>query len=259
MVALAVVLPVGSILAWKRGNLSRAIKPMVPWLVLAIALGALAYAIQTERTALGPIGVILGVWVVGGATADLWMRSGRGGITARLGRITRLPRADWGKAFAHMGMGVTVFGIAAMMAWEIEDIRVAEVGDRWDVGQFSFSLDEVRQVEGPNYVTTMADMRIWQGDRELGMLSPEKRFYPVAKMPTTEADIRNGILRDIYVVIGDPQVNGGYAVRVYIKPFANWIWGGALLMAFGGFISLSDRRLRIGASAAKSKSMVAVE
>ncbi|MCG3267533.1 heme lyase CcmF/NrfE family subunit [Yoonia sp. I 8.24] len=259
MVALAVVLPVGSILAWKRGNVSRAIKPMVPWLILAIALGALAYAIQTERTALGPIGVILGVWVVGGSIADLWMRSGRGGIKARLGRITRLPRADWGKGFAHMGMGVTVFGIAAMMAWEIEDIRVAEVGDRWDVGQFSFTLDEVRQVEGPNYVTTMADMSIWRGDKQLGILSPEKRFYPVAKMPTTEADIRNGILRDIYVVIGDPQVNGGYAVRVYVKPFANWIWGGAILMALGGFISLSDRRLRIGAAAAKHKQMVAAE
>ncbi|MDO6590632.1 heme lyase NrfEFG subunit NrfE [Loktanella sp. D2R18] len=259
MVALAIVLPVGSILAWKRGNVSRAIKSMVPWMILSIAVGALAYAIQTERTALGPIGVILGVWVVGGSIADLWMRSGRGSIKARLGRVTRLPRADWGKAFAHMGMGVTVFGIAAMMAWEIEDIRVAEVGDRWDVGQFSFTLNEVRQVDGPNYVTTMADMSIWRGDKQLGTLSPEKRFYPVAKMPTTEADIRNGVLRDIYVVIGDPQVNGGYAVRVYVKPFANWIWGGVILMALGGFISLSDRRLRIGAAAAKPKQMVAAE
>jgi cytochrome c-type biogenesis protein CcmF len=259
MVALAVVLPVGSILAWKRGNVSRAIKPMVPWLILAIALGALAFAIQTERTALGPIGVILGVWVVGGAVADLWLRSGRGGLSSRLGRILRLPRADWGKAFAHTGMGITIFGIAAMMAWEIEDIRVAGIGERWDVGQFSFVLDDVRQRQGPNYMTTMADMRILQGDRELGALTPEKRFYPVAQMPTTEAAIRNGILRDIYVVIGDPQVNGGYAVRVYIKPFANWIWGGALLMALGGFVSLSDRRLRVGAAAARPKQSVAAE
>ncbi|SFR37478.1 cytochrome c-type biogenesis protein CcmF [Yoonia tamlensis] len=259
MVALAVVLPIGSILAWKRGNLSRATKPILPWLVLAVALGALAYAVQTERSALGPIGVILGVWVVGGAIADLWLRSGRGGFAARLGRITRLPRADWGKACAHMGLGVTVFGIAAMMAWEVEDIRVAEIGDRWDVGQFAFTLDDVRQVEGPNYTTTMATLGIWRGDRQIGALNPEKRFYPVAKMPTTEADIRNGILRDIYVVIGDPQATGGYAVRVYVKPFANWIWGGALLMALGGFVSLSDRRLRIGAAAAKPKQAVPAE
>ena len=158
-----------------------------------------------------------------------------------------------------MGMGVTIFGIAAMMAWEIEDIRVTDIGDRWDVGQFSFTLDDVRRVEGPNYVTTMADMGVWRGDKQLTVLTPEKRFYPVAKMPTTEAAIRNGILRDIYVVIGDPQVDGGYAVRVYVKPFANWIWGGALLMALGGFVSLSDRRLRVGAASAKKTNMVPAE
>ncbi|WP_106356146.1 heme lyase CcmF/NrfE family subunit [Yoonia maritima] len=259
MVGLASVLPIGSILAWKRGSLSRATKPLLPWFVLAIALGLLAYAVQSGRSAMGPIGVALGVWVVGGATADLWMRSGRGGWMDRLGRMRRLPRADWGKAFAHMGMGVTIFGIAAMMAWEIEDIRVTDIGDRWDVGQFSFTLDDVRRVEGPNYVTTMADMGVWRGDKQLTVLTPEKRFYPVAKMPTTEAAIRNGILRDIYVVIGDPQVDGGYAVRVYVKPFANWIWGGALLMALGGFVSLSDRRLRVGAASAKKTNMVPAE
>ena len=85
----------------------------------------------------------------------------------------------------------------------------------------------------------------------MARLFQEKRIYPVAAMPTTEAAIDNGILRDIYVVIGDPQVGGGFAVRVYLKPFANWIWGGAILMAAGGFLSLSDRRLRVGAGAAK--------
>ncbi|KJZ20963.1 heme lyase CcmF/NrfE family subunit [Loktanella sp. S4079] len=259
MVVLAIVLPVGSILAWKRGNLRRAAKPLLPWVGLAIAAGALAYAMQTGRSALGPVGVALGVWVIGGAIADLWMRSVRGSFKQRLDRILRLPRADWGKSIAHMGMGVTIFGIAAMMAWEIEDIRVVDVGERWDVGQFSFTLDDVRRVEGPNYVTTIADMGVWRRYQELGTLTPEKRFYPVAKMPTTEAAIRNGFLRDIYVVIGDPQADGGYAVRVYIKPFANWIWGGAILMALGGFISLSDRRLRIGVASARPVKMVAAE
>jgi len=88
----------------------------------------------------------------------------------------------------------------------------------------------------------------------VAVLFPEKRFYPVAAMPTTEAAIKNGVLRDLYVVIGDPQQGGGYAVRTYIKPFANWIWGGAILMAFGGLISLSDRRLRVAAGAAKTDS-----
>ena len=259
MVGLAIVLPAGSMIAWKRGTLSRTIKPLLPWLVLAVALGALAFAMQTGRSALGPIGVFLGAWVVGGAIADLLLRSGRGRLADRFGRVLRLPRADWGKAFAHMGMGVTIFGIAAMTAWQQEDIRVVRLGERWDVGLFSFTLDDVRQFEGPNYVSTLAEMGVWRGDQNVTVLTPEKRFYPVAKMPTTEAAIRNGILRDIYVVIGDAQAGGGYAVRVYVKPFANWIWGGALLMALGGFLSLSDRRLRVAAPAAKTAKMVPAE
>jgi cytochrome c-type biogenesis protein CcmF len=146
---------------------------------------------------------------------------------------------------------VTIFGIAAMTAWQQEDIRVADIGDRWNVGQFEFQLDNVNQLEGPNYMTTMADISVWRGARQVGDLHPEKRFYPVANMPTTEAAIINGVLRDIYVVVGDPQESGGWAVRIYLKPFANWIWGGAMLMALGGCFSLSDRRLRVGASSAK--------
>jgi cytochrome c-type biogenesis protein CcmF len=86
----------------------------------------------------------------------------------------------------------------------------------------------------------------------VGEVFAEKRFYPVAQMPTTEAGISNGLFRDVYVVLGDEQTSGGWAVRTYIKPFANWVWGGAILMALGGFISLSDRRLRVAAGAVKS-------
>ncbi|WP_439508472.1 heme lyase CcmF/NrfE family subunit [Yoonia sp.] len=251
MVGLAIALPLGSMLAWKRGTLERMSKAMAGWLMLAVALAALAYAVQSGGSALGPVGVALGVWVVGGALADLWLRAGRDDLRTRLRRIRNLPRADWGKATAHIGMGVTVFGVAAMLAWQKEDIRIAEIGDRWDMGAFQVQLDAVDQIQGPNYVTTMADMSIWRGDRELYTLQPEKRFYPIANMPTTEAAISNGIIRDVYVVIGDPQVNGGWAVRTYDKPFANWIWGGCILMALGGLLSLSDRRLRVGAAAAK--------
>ena len=258
MVAIAIVLPLGSLLAWKRGTLGKAAKPLGAWAILAVTLAALAFAIQSGRSALGPIGVALGVWVVGGALVDLWLRSGREGFAARLRRMMRLPRADLGKAVAHIGVGVTTFGVAAVLAWEAEDIRVAQIGDNWDVGAYTFELTDIRNGEGPNYVTTFADIAVSRDGQDVAVLSPENRFYPVANMPTTEAAIHNGILRDIYVVIGDPQEQGGYAVRVYLKPFANWIWGGCMLMALGGALSLSDRRLRIGASAAKRKDKAAV-
>jgi len=252
-VALALILPVGSMLAWKRGSIAKALPTLVPVAILAVALAGLAFAMQTGRTALGPIGVALGVWVVGGAATDLWLRTGRDGLSTRLRRLTRLPRADWGKFTAHSGLGVTIFAIAAMLAWELEDVRVADIGDRWSIGIHEIELLEVARVDGPNFASTKATMAVYRNGRAIGTLYPEKRFYQVAGMPTTEAGIRNGILRDVYVVIGDPQNSGGWAVRSYIKPFANWIWGGSILMALGGVISLTDRRLRIAAGAARDK------
>ncbi len=259
MIALAIVLPLGSLLAWKRGRFGRARGPLAALAAVAAAAAALAFAVQTGRSALGPVGLALGIWVVGGAALDLWMRGGRGGPADRLRRIMQLPRADWGKAVAHGGMGITIFGVAGILAWQVEDIRVANIGETFDVGAYQVTLQDVREEAGPNYQSTLADITIARNGRDIAVLSPEKRFYPVARMPTTEAAIRNGILRDIYVVIGDPQAQGGWAVRTYIKPFANWIWGGAILMALGGLLSLSDRRLRIGVGAAKQARSVAAE
>jgi len=113
----------------------------------------------------------------------------------------------------------------------------------------------VDEVEGPNFLSTTATMRVARDGREVAVLHPEKRVYPVAAMPTTEAAIANGLWRDIYLVIGDPQDGGGWAVRTYIKPFANWIWAGAIIMAFSGVLSLSDRRYRVAAGARKAPAL----
>ena len=254
MVALAVILPLGSVLAWKRGSLRRSWTIMWPAAVLALSLGALAYAMQTGRTALGPVGVALGVWVIGGAVLDLWARTGREGPAARIGRLTRLPRADWGKAVAHAGLGVMVLAVATHLAWMQEDIRVVDRGDRFTIGAYEIELRDVADVRGPNYVSQKGEFVIRRDGVLVAVVHPEKRFYPVAQMPTTEAGIDNGLIRDVYVVLGDAQAEGGWAVRTYIKPFSNWIWGGAILMALGGLLSLSDRRLRVAAGAGRDSS-----
>ena len=257
MIALAMAMPIGGLLAWKRGVLGRSVRSLWAVALLALALGALTFALQTGRTAMGPIGVVLGAWVVFGSAFDLWARTGRLGFTDRLVRLTRLPRADWGKAVSHAGMGVTIFGVAAVLAWQQEDIRVAVIGERFAVGAYEVELRSVDSGQGPNYLTDMADMVVYRNGVQVAELYPEKRYYPVAAMPTTEAAIQNGILRDLYLVIGDKQADGGYAVRTYIKPFANWIWGGAILMALGGLISLTDRRQRVAAGAAKLRAVAA--
>ncbi|MEM9795781.1 MAG: heme lyase CcmF/NrfE family subunit [Pseudomonadota bacterium] len=250
VIALAALVPLGSAMPWKRGT-ARVVRLMVPAAILAVAIGALVWAMQTGRSAGGPLGAALGVWLVVGAAIDLWSRTGRGDLSNRMGRLTRLPGADWGKALAHGGLGITIFGVAGLVAWEQERIEVMNIGDRMELGRYEVMLEDVQRLQGPNYVSTQARLHVYEGGEDIGVLLPEKRVYPVAQMPTTEAGIDNGFTRDVYAVIGDPQQGGGWAVRVYIKPFANWIWGGAIIMALGGVVSLGDRRYRVAAGARK--------
>ncbi|MEM1073835.1 MAG: heme lyase CcmF/NrfE family subunit [Pseudomonadota bacterium] len=250
MLALGLLLPVGSALSWKRAQIMRTLKPLRYVFVLALAAGGLVYAMQSGRSLLGPIGVFLAAWVVMGTIVDLIQRAGR--RKGRWARLKRLPRADWGKMVAHGGLGITMMGVCGLLAWQSEDIRVAQFGEPYDVGDYTITLDEVNQYEGPNYLTTMGYITLAKNGREIAQLRPEKRIYPVAQMPTTEAAIDYDLARDVYVVIGDAQQGGGWAVRTYIKPLTNWIWIGSGLMALGGLLSLSDRRFRVAAGARKA-------
>ena len=245
MVVLAIVLPLGAILPWKRGKLKRVLYPLRGALIFAAAVAALVFAVSTGHSALAVIGAGLGAWLIGGAAVDLWQRTGNSGLA----RLARLPRADWGKAVAHGGLGVTFIGVSLLMAWQVEDIRVAQIGQPFTVAGYEITLDKVEELPGPNYDATVATMRVTRDGKQVALLHPEKRIYPVQAMPTTEAAIQNGVFRDLYLVIGDPQQGGGWAVRSYIKPFASWIWLGCALMALGGLISLSDRRYRVAAGA----------
>ena len=252
MVALALLLPVGAMLPWKRAQGGRVLRQLLPLALLALALAGLVFAMQTGGAALVPAGAALGLWVAGGAAVDLASRTGRGPWSERLARLTRLPRADWGKATAHAGLGVTVFAVAAMTGWATEVIKVVRIGESFDLAAYHVKLTEVHEEKGPNYISTMATMEVSRDGRLVSTLHPEKRIYPVQAMPTTEAALDYGLFRDIYLVIGDPQEGGGFAVRGYWKPFANWIWLGCGLMALGGLLSLTDRRYRVAAGARRS-------
>ena len=127
------------------------------------------------------------------------------------------------------------------------------LGTSIQLGAEDATLPEAVTFEDIQYISTMADIAITRNGRDVAVLQPEKRIYPVAQMPTTEAAIDQNWRRDLYVVIGDQQESGGWAVRIFVKPFANWIWGGAIIMALGGVVSLTDRRWRVGAAARKKR------
>ena len=251
MILLGIALPIGAMLPWKRANLTATVRKLIPAMGLALAVALLGYVMQTGRSLLGPVGLLLGTWIVVGTAIDLWSRTGRNGSFARL---FRLPRADWGKSIAHAGLGVTMLGVSGLMAWELEDISTVQIGESIEIGSYEVMLTEVKRVPGPNYVSTMASVDVLKNGSFVRTLYPEKRVYPVQAMPTTEAAIDNGFLRDVYVVIGDPQEDGGWALRSHVKPLANWIWVGSILMALGGIFSLTDRRYRVAAGARKAPS-----
>ena len=251
MILLGLILPLGSNLSWKRAYLTNTVKKLLPVLILCLCFSGFIWSIQTGQSLIGPMGVFLGTWIVVGTLVDLLSKLGS---SKSVRRLIFLPRADYGKFFAHVGLGVTMFAIAALTSWEKEDIRVVPIGSSWAIGSYELKLENITETRGPNYFSTMGIIQVSKKGLAITTLRPEKRNYPIAQMPTTEAAIDYRISRDLYVVLGDKQSDKAWTVRTYLKPFTNWIWGGCALMAFGGFLSLTDRRLRIAAGSKMKKS-----
>jgi cytochrome c-type biogenesis protein CcmF len=155
-----------------------------------------------------------------------------------------LPLAYLGMLAAHLGVAVFIIGVTMVKGYETEhDLRMSP-GDTATVGGYTFRFDGITDVAGPNYQAARGRFVVIQNGKEVAMLEPEKRMYTVQSMPMTEAAIQPGVVRDLYVSLGEPVGTSAWAVRIYIKPFVQWIWAGCLLMAFGGILAMSDRRYR---------------
>jgi cytochrome c-type biogenesis protein CcmF len=149
--------------------------------------------------------------------------------------------------------------MTASAAWKGEAITVLRPGESVELARYSYRLEGVEQRQGPNYSSDTATFTVTRDGRPVAVLTPEKRLYPVQNMPTTEAAIHTTGLRDLYAVIGDPDGTGGWTVRIYHEPLLPWLWVGCLLMVLGGAVSLSDRRLRIGAPSRRAKPAAVAE
>jgi cytochrome c-type biogenesis protein CcmF len=238
---------IGPLARWKEARLPDL------WTRLKWALGvSLATALALPFLAgtwkpLVSFGLLLALWIVASTVVHVRerVRNLRGGLGARL---ASQPRGYWGMLVAHLGIAVFIVGVTLVKGYETErDVRMA-VGDTVKVGRYTFRFDGVRDVAGPNYSASRASVDVAKDGKSIETLHPEKRIYFAQQMPMTEAAIDSGFLGDIYVSLGDPVGDGSWAVRVYDKPFINWIWFGCILMALGGFIALSDRRYRVGAA-----------
>ena len=189
-------------------------------------------------------GLLLAMWLFATAIVNLRER-----VTHQQGpllqRLAGQPRAYYGMLLAHVGVGVFIVGVTLVKGYEAEkDVRM-DVGETVTVGGYTFRFDGVSEVPGPNYTAARGAIQVSRDGRELRMMYPEKRLYTVQQMPMTEAAIDTGFTRDLYISMGEPVSETAWAVRVQVKPFVDWIWGGCILMALGGLLAASDRRYRL--------------
>jgi cytochrome c-type biogenesis protein CcmF len=249
MAPLLVVLPFGPFLAWKRGDLVAVTQRLAFAAGAAIFVTILIFALSGAGISLAPLGLLLGFWVGFGAIAELIDRAGFGRMALGLSirRLIGLPRSAFSTALAHFGLGVTVIGIVTASAWELELVTTMQPGTTRALGNYNIAFQGIVERAGQNYVAETGHFVVTAPDGFARSYAPERRIYPASGMPTTEAAIETYGFSQLYLQLGEAGTDGGRVVRAWFKPYVTLIWLGALIMAGAGILSLSDRRLRIGA------------
>lgn len=244
IVPFVLLMGLGPLFRWRRQELQPLRNSLALALILALGIGYALPAIVAEQVkAMAVLGLVMSLWITLTLVTELRQR-----VQQRkqgLAGLTKLGRSHWGMVLGHLGFAVTLIGIAAVSQYEIErDVRLAP-GDSVVVQGYRFQFDVLSQQQGPNYITDHAEFSVYSGDQKISDLVTEKRFYTVQRMSMTEVGLDAGFTRDLYVALGEPLENSdAWAVRIYVKPFIRWIWGGALLMALGGALAISDKRYR---------------
>ncbi|ADG09515.1 heme lyase CcmF/NrfE family subunit [Caulobacter segnis] len=253
MILAFAVLPAGPLLAWKRGDAGGVARKLWVVLAAAVVLGLIAYAVVQPRKALASGGLVVGFWLIGGALLELSERLKlfRAPAAESARRARGLPRGAWGTTLAHAGLGLFVLGASFETAWRVEAAQALSLNDSQPLGAYTLTLKKVGTVEGPNYLAERGVVDVVdKAGRVVCRATPERRFYPTGGQTTSEVSICPGLLDDIYVVMGERRAGEGgkpaWLIRAYVNPWVRLIFLAPLLMAIGGAVSLSDRRVRLG-------------
>ncbi|MEO6895187.1 MAG: heme lyase CcmF/NrfE family subunit, partial [Caldimonas sp.] len=243
---LVFLMGVGPLARWKQTELPDLVhrlkwaagSAVVATVIVAVANGGVGVVAAT--------GLLMAFWILASVATDLVERlRPAGGLRASVvHRARQIPRALVGMMVAHVGVAIFILGVTLVRTGEVErDVQMA-VGDTTTIDDMVFTFKGTRDVQGPNYRAARGEIEVTRGGRVISTLTPEKRFYPSTQSTLTEASIDAGLTRDLYVSLGEPVAGGAWIVRVYVKPFVDWIWGGCLVMALGGLLAATDRRYR---------------
>ncbi len=243
-----VMMVIGPFLKWKRDDLNSVIAQLNWPMVVAVLAAIAIVGINLGRHIFTALGIGLSVWIIFGS---IWVFVKRtklfeGSLAQSLNILGRTPRAYFGLVLGHMGMGMVLLAITVVTTWQQENILSMKVGGQTHIGFYDVKLTKVEVIPGPNYEAERGTFELSQGGAVFRVMNAEHRFYPLQQQQTNQTGIRTNMISNTYIALGDADSNGGWTVRLYYHPMAPWLWIGGFTMALGGFISLSDRRFRIG-------------
>jgi cytochrome c-type biogenesis protein CcmF len=242
MALLMAVISVGVLVRWKDTPLKWLGSMLAPVLVASVVLAVVATFLHGDFNWAVLAVCLLAFWVILAGVRDILDKTRHKGLIKGL---PSLGRSYWGMQMAHFGFAVCALGVVLTSLGSYErDLRMAP-GDSVELGGYRFQFEGAVHHEGPNFISDKGTVRVFDGERQIKVLHPEKRLYTVQQATMTEAGIDAGFTRDLFVALGEPLEQGAWAVRIHIKPFVRWIWLGALLMALGGFLAAADKRYRI--------------
>ncbi|HRD95183.1 MAG TPA: heme lyase CcmF/NrfE family subunit [Rubrivivax sp.] len=244
MAPLVFMMGVGPLARWKQASLPDLARRLKWALGVAVVAALISGWLAGRISAMATLGLAMGWWIVGSIATDLWGRIHPVPGLTLAQRALRMPRAVVGMMLAHLGVAVFIFGVTLVNTYQVErDVKMLP-GDKTSVGGYDFTFKSAREVAGPNYAAMRGLIEVTRDGKPVTTMEPEKRIYRVQRNPMTEAAISSGITRDLYVSMGEQVEGGAWIVRVYYKPFVNWIWGGCAVMALGGLLAATDRRYR---------------
>ena len=257
IVPFVLMLGIGPLSRWKQQAPQALLKQLVIAFALALTAAVLIQQAYDQMRYMATLGLVLSVWILVTTVQEVLQRTENRSADSSsfMARLTSLTPSHWGMVLGHVGFAVTLIGITLVSNFEQEkDVRM-HIGDRTEVAGYEFVFTAVKPLQGPNYNGYTGHVDVYQGQNKVASLDPQKRFYPVQRNTMTEAGIDSGISRDLFVAMGEQLSDGAWALRLYVKPFVNWIWFGAAIMALGGVCSMADRRYRL-AKVAKVKSVL---
>jgi cytochrome c-type biogenesis protein CcmF len=236
---------IGPLAQWKKASVPD-LAMRLRWAFAVSAATAVALPFVLGKwTPLISLGLLLALWIVTTAVLNMRERLTHVPSTSLFSRLSSFPRSYWGMLLAHCGVAVFIVGVTFVKGYEVEQDLRMNVGETSTIGGYTFRFDGVREVKGPNYIAARGMFHVSRGEHDVTDMFPEKRHYTVQNQAMTEAAIDSGLFRDLYVSLGEPLAGGAWSVRLYHKPFIDWIWGGCLIMALGGVLAMSDRRYRL--------------